>query len=106
MFATLRIDALSRYFNIPLTFTGKAGWDTFFFVSESGGDKEASGHKFGFRYVGQLAFELDVIDRRSARALDDEWGINHSYIYFEGWGTTTATFGQDFTWVGGLGMII
>ncbi|MEY4577076.1 MAG: hypothetical protein RL701_1779, partial [Pseudomonadota bacterium] len=32
---------------------------------------------------GQLALDLDTFEPGGARALDEEWGINHSYVFFE-----------------------
>ena len=50
-----------------------------------------------------------VVPRRGwqhgrARNLDDEWGINHSYLLFELFGSTADFGGSSLAWTGGLGL--
>ncbi|NOY92180.1 MAG: hypothetical protein GXP55_13370 [Deltaproteobacteria bacterium] len=104
--AVLRVDALARDFGIPFIFSGKLGLDTIFFRSRTGGRVDGEGKTFGLRWGLQVALELDFLDMRAARALDEDWGINHSFIFFELYGSTansTMALG-DRTFAGGLGM--
>lgn len=104
--AVLRIDALARELSVPLIFTGKLGLDTIFFRSRTGSRTDGEGRSLGLRWAVQVALELDFLDRRAARALDEDWGINHSFVFFELYGSTassTIPLG-DRTFAAGLGM--
>lgn len=103
----LRVDVLSRELNIPLLFTGKLSADIVFWNSETGND-EGSGIGLGLRWGAQVALELDWFDPAAARALDEEWGINHTFTFGELYGSSAD---DDFplgdtTWALGLGFII
>ena len=55
----------------------------------------------------QFALELDFIEPRAARRLDVEWGINHSYLFLELYGSlfgTSIPVRDTFTWSAGLGL--
>ncbi|MCB9599573.1 MAG: hypothetical protein H6720_04335 [Sandaracinus sp.] len=99
--AVLRIDVLAREAGIPLVFTGRIGLDMFIYdVSGNGG---GNGTTFGLRWAAQAALELDFINPRRARSLDEEWGINHTYLLFEMFGST-AEMADPIAWTAGLGM--
>ena len=100
----LRVDVLARELNIPLVFAGKLGLDMVFSSIENGSTTEAEGRSFGFHWGAQVALELDFINPRRARNLDDEWGINHSYLLFELFGSTADFGGSSLAWTGGLGL--
>ena len=54
-----------------------------------------------------FAFELDVIEPRAARRLDEDWGINHSYLFLELYGSlfgTSIPMRDTLTWSMGLGL--
>ena len=102
----LRIDALPRHLSIPLVLTGKLGLDTVFYDIKGGG-QSARGFSIGLRWAAQIALELDFINPRRARALDEEWGINHSTLYLELFGSTADSamnVGNNFAWAIGLGL--
>ena len=40
-------------------------------------------HAVGPRFAGKVSLELDFLEPRAARQLDEEWGINHSEFFFE-----------------------
>lgn len=107
--AVLRIDALARYLDIPFVFTGKAGVDYWRFHSSGGGEgNNFRAGAWGFHWAAQIALELDVFERSAANRLDAEWGINHSYLFFELYGSTARdgsfTVGDSLAWVAGLGL--
>lgn len=100
LLGVLRIDALARHTSVPLTFAGKLGYDFVRWKAETGGKTDASGLNKGLRWGGQVAFELDFFEMDAARALDQEYGINHTFLlleYFEsktkGTGDRTFSFG-------------
>lgn len=104
----LRVDVLARELNVPILLTGKLGADIVFWDSDSG-TNEFSGVGFGLRWGAQVALELDWFDEAAARTLDEEWGINHTFLFFELHGSTARDdfdLGDKFTWALGLGFII
>lgn len=104
----LRIDALPRNFGIPFRFAGKIGYDFVRWKETKGSVTRASGVSPGLRWAVSAALELDFFEKDAARALDEEWGINHSFLLFEYYGSlaegdslpvgdTTFNFGIGFT---------
>jgi hypothetical protein len=81
--ASLRIDALPRKLNVPFTFGGKLGWEWARWSTATGARDDASGWSVGPFFAGQLALDLDTFEPGAARAMDEEWGINHSFVLFE-----------------------
>jgi len=98
----LRIDALARQTIIPLTFAGKLGYEWVRYKTTTGERTDASGFNKGLRWGAQAALELDFLDRDSARRLDDDNGINHTYVLFEYYQSKTEGTG-DATYQFGLG---
>jgi hypothetical protein len=101
--AVLRIDALARYTVVPLTFAGKIGYDFVRWVATTGKKDDADGLNKGLRWGVQGAFELDFFDIQAARRMDDEWGINHTFLLFEFFESKTKGTG-DRSFSFGLGM--
>jgi hypothetical protein len=103
LLAVLRVDALARMTVIPLTFAGKLGYDFVRWKATTGSQTDEAGVNMGFRWGAQAAFELDIIDRKSARRLDDDFGVNHTFLLFEYFGSMTrGTGGNSFQF--GLGL--
>lgn len=101
--AVLRIDSLARYTIIPLTFAAKLGYDFVRWKATTGSSTDSDGLNMGFRWGAQVALELDVIDRKASRRLDDDFGINHTMLLFEYFGSETdGTGGRAFQF--GLGL--
>ncbi len=104
----LRIDALPRYLNVPFTFGLKLGMDMVPWRSRTGGQLAGSGVSLGLRWAGQVALELDFIDRRASKHMETEWGVNHVFLFFEGFGShanSSFPLGNDFGWTAGLGFL-
>jgi hypothetical protein len=94
----LRIDALARNTVVPLTFAGKLGYEGVRWKTETGGKSDGSGFTQGLRWAAQAAFELDFFDRGTARRLDEDWGVNHTYVLFEYYESRTKGTGdRNFT---------
>lgn len=117
--AVLRVDVLSREFRVPLVPHLKLGfsyalWETSNGSGtsryESGGDSILGrGSSYGWNLGLGLAVQLDPIDRHSARQLDNNTGINHSYVFAEWMYLRLDGFGKEgimqvgtSTWVIGL----
>ncbi|MFZ1863789.1 MAG: MXAN_2562 family outer membrane beta-barrel protein [Polyangiales bacterium] len=104
--AVLRIDALARQTPVPFVFTGKVGFDNVFFNEDVGSGKQG-GTSHGFGWAAQIALELNFINRRRANALDEDWGINSSFFFFELAGSNAnngAPMGDKLYFTGGLGL--
>jgi len=80
---SVRIDALPRYLSLPFIFTGKLGFQWTNWNTDTGARNDESGWSVGLLYGGQIALDLDTFDRAAARSLDEDWGINHSFLFFE-----------------------
>jgi hypothetical protein len=100
--AVLRVVALPRLLSIPFVFTGKLGLDMTYWTGSTGSTASKDGVSLGLRWAVQAALELDFFEPRAARALDDEWGINHSFLFFEFYGSTSSV-GTPRSWSLGLG---
>jgi hypothetical protein len=96
---------------------GKVGLSyTLWQITDANGDVARSddGHKGrggtpGWQAAGGVALLLDFIDPGSARALDSDTGVNHTYLFAEigryeasGLGRKNALHVGDTTWVAGL----
>ncbi|MEZ4256315.1 MAG: MXAN_2562 family outer membrane beta-barrel protein, partial [Polyangiales bacterium] len=108
--AVLRVDVLARELRIPFLFTGKLGGDAILWDSNTGSRNVANNVSWGLHWAAQAALELDFLDPGSARTLDSEWGINHSFAFFELFGTTADSTlrlapKNGFAWSAGLGFI-
>ena len=101
--AVLRVDALARYTVVPFTFAGKLGGDFVRWKANTGGNNDGNGLNKGLRWGAQAALELDFFDGRSARRLDDDWGINHTFLLFEYFESKTKGTG-DRSFQFGLGL--
>lgn len=107
----LEIDVLARHLDIPLVFAAKFGIDSVWYRIKKGDTVQAQSHSEGLRWGLSAALELDFINRRRARSLDHAWGINHTYLVFEIFGSTAGDIGgmplgTSLGWTAGLGLSI
>lgn len=102
----LRVDALARKTPVPFVFSGKVGFASVFFNEDIGAGKQR-GRSHGLGWAAQLAVELNFINERRANALDEDWGINSSFFYFEVAGNdanSRAPVGDKVYFLGGVGL--
>ncbi|MCA9529281.1 MAG: hypothetical protein KC543_04015 [Myxococcales bacterium] len=107
--AVLRVDVLAQRFHVPLVFSGKVGLDTIFYRSRSGSRTDARSRSLGLHWGAQIAIQLDFLSPSNAHALDSDYGINHSYIFGEVFGSRAASrlpVGDELAWVAGLGLTL
>ncbi|MFW5921461.1 MAG: MXAN_2562 family outer membrane beta-barrel protein, partial [Polyangiales bacterium] len=115
--AVLRIDVLARELDVPILLTGKVGLDVIPWKSKTGGSSvDPFGDdavSLGLVWGGQVALELDFLEPRAARRLDEDWGINHSFLFFELFGSTagaasgdTLDLSEKLTFAMGLGFVM
>jgi hypothetical protein len=79
----LRVDELARRTGIPLVGYGKAGLGYALWWTASDAETQRRGHTLGSHFALGGMFLLDFIDSHSAMELDNEWGINNTYFFFE-----------------------
>jgi hypothetical protein len=79
----LRVDVLARETAIPLVGYAKAGLGCGFFKTGNDLGTQAKGHTWGMHYALGGMFLLDSLDQYAAAQLDNEMGINNTYIYVE-----------------------
>jgi hypothetical protein len=105
--ASVRVDVLPRRLGIPLLFAGRVGWRWTQWDTNTGKIDDASGWSLGPTFTGQLALDLDSFEPGGARALDEEWGINHTFLLgeFTYYATTEKSLPVGgFSWAIGLGV--
>jgi hypothetical protein len=105
----LRVDLLARKLRIPVIFGGKIGWEWAHWDTNTGTRDNASGWSLGPVFAAQIALDLDAIEPGGARNLDEEWGINHTYLFGEiyHYSTTSKSLPLgDTNWLLGLGFVL
>jgi hypothetical protein len=117
LLVNLRFDYFAERWNVPLVPFFKFGltyalwWATDADgVAEAGGE-QGSGGTAGLRIGGGLMLRLDWIEPRVARTFDNEFGVNHSYLFFEWYWAWLDGFGAedrmnltDSTWALGVAL--
>lgn len=109
LLAVARLDVLPRKLGIPFILTGKLGYTWMHWATDTGGADTASGWSLGLQYAAQLALDLDSFDQAAARVMDEEWGINHSFLFLELHGFEPTSESLDLggmSWVAGLGFVM
>jgi len=115
--AVLRIDVISRELHIPVVpyikgCLGMAIWRSYNDLDTSVSRKTgapARGHTVGTHFAIGGALTLDAFDHAAARNLDNEIGINHTYLFLEyfmsdlnGLGQSNVLFVVTRNFAGGL----
>jgi hypothetical protein len=87
-----------------------AGGDYYYYMQErSDGKDKLSGGKRGYHGLGGMKILLDYFDKEHAAKLDDDYGINNTYLDFEAkysvvdnWGKKDGYIFSGWTFSGGL----
>ncbi|MBW2733023.1 MAG: hypothetical protein JRH20_11580 [Deltaproteobacteria bacterium] len=90
LLAVYRFDVLAQRYNIPLVPYIKLGLSyTFWFMDKGDGSiasyegDDAEGGSLGWQINLGVALLLDVFEPQSAKTLDMDLGVNHTYIFIE-----------------------
>ena len=81
--AVLRVDELARRTAVPLVGYAKAGLGYGLYWTGNDVETQRRGHTWGTHFALGGMFLLDVIDTRSAVEIDNEWGVNNTYLFVE-----------------------
>jgi hypothetical protein len=79
----LRVDVLARETPVPLVAYGKAGLGYGLYWTGNDLGTQARGHTWGTHFAVGGMLLLDAIDEHASIELDNEWGINNTYFFFE-----------------------
>lgn len=116
LLAVVRFDWLANNISIPLVPYFKIGIAYYIWwsstadkTSEDADGNSATGGVFGWKMSTGVMLRLDQFDRDTARDFDTEWGVNHSYLFFEWFWNFVDGFGSqinlgDTNWSAGLAL--
>jgi hypothetical protein len=79
----LRVDKLARDTPIPLVGYMKAGLGYGIYWTGNDLGTQARGHTWGTQLAFGGMLMLDALDEHASIEIDNEWGINHTYAFFE-----------------------
>ena len=83
LLAVFRLDVLPDKTQIPLSPFFKIGLNWYPWWTRLNDSTDSSGGTMGWQFRAGIAVQLDWTATMSARTFDNEFGINHSYIFFE-----------------------
>jgi hypothetical protein len=100
LFLTLRVDGAAQRWKIPVELFGRAGLERYnWLVFDGSNSVTKKGATNGWSVSGGVGILLDFIDPMLARELDDETGINETWLYFEVEKSVVDDFGSATSWV-------
>lgn len=99
---TYRLDVLPNGFVLPVMPYARASFERFNWWTGggAGGTSETGGHRgrgatHGYSVSAGVALLLDLVDRTLAREMDNDTGINHSYLFFDVTKSSVDDFGSS-----------
>ncbi len=96
---TYRFDWLADRWGIPLAPYGTVAFERYnWWITDGSGNWVKEGATNGWSVTGGLALLLDFFDRQMARELDQESGINHTYVFADVTKTRVNDFGSSKSW--------
>jgi hypothetical protein len=91
----LRVDVLARETPIPLVGYVKGGLGYGIWWTGNDLGTQSRGHTWGTQFALGGMFLLDSIDEHASIEIDNEWGINNSYFFFEWMMANLDGFGSN-----------
>jgi len=97
---TVRFDWLAeRYRFVPFSFYGRAAFERYnWWVTDGDGDWTENGATNGWSVTAGAALLLDAFDPSLARELDNDTGVNHTYLFFDVTHAAVDDFGSSKSW--------
>jgi hypothetical protein len=95
---TYRFDWLAQRYNIPFAFYGRGALERYNWWVTDRGDWAEKGGTWGWSATGGVAFLLDFVDRNLAREMDNDSGINDTYVFFDVTTDRIDDFGSSKSW--------
>lgn len=98
--ATLRVDGAAQRWRVPVEIFGRAALERYnWLVLDGSNDVSKKGATNGWSVSAGVGLLLDFIDPMLARELDDDTGINETWIFFEIEKSVVDDFGSASSWV-------
>jgi hypothetical protein len=94
---TYRFDLLADRYNVPLAPYARATLERYNWWVSGAGTTE-NGATNGWSATGGIAFLLDFVDPGMAREMDQDTGINHTYLFAELTKTKINDFNSSSSW--------
>lgn len=96
---TYRLDVLADRFGVPFAPYVRASLERYnWWVDDAGGHRARKGATNGWSAALGLALLLDFFDSTLARELDNDSGVNHTYVFGEARKTKVDDFGSSKSW--------
>lgn len=96
---TYRFDWLVDRWNVPLAPYGRATLERYnWWITGATGSWSKEGATNGWSVTGGLGFLLDFLDPTLARELDQDSGVNHTYVFAEITKSRIDDFGSSSSW--------
>jgi hypothetical protein len=95
---TYRFDLLADRFSIPFAPYGRVALERYNWWVSGAGSSTKTGATNGYSATGGIAFLLDFLDSGLARELDEDTGINHTYLFFDVTKSWVKDFGSSKSW--------
>jgi hypothetical protein len=96
---TYRFDWLADRWNVPLAPYGRAALERYNWWTTGGsGSWSKEGGTNGWSVTGGIGFLLDFLDPTLARELDQDSGVNHTFLYAEITKSRIDDFGSSKSW--------
>lgn len=96
---TVRVDGVAERWPVPVEVYGRAALERYhWLVTDGTGGISEKGATNGWSVAGGAGFLLDFIDPDLARELDNDSGVNHTWLYFEVEKSRVDDFGSKTSW--------
>jgi hypothetical protein len=95
---TYRWDWLSVRYGIPFAFYGRGAFERYNWWVTDRDETAKKGATMGWSATGGVAFLLDIVDRSMARELDNDSGVNDTWIFFDVTTDRIDDFGSSKSW--------
>ena len=97
---TVRLDGFAERWPIPFGLYGRAALERYhWLITDGAGTITKKGATNGWSVAGGVSFLLDFVDPMLAREMDNESGVNHTWVYFEVEKNVVDDFGSKRSWI-------